>query len=123
MIDVTFFFDGLSLSSLLSTYHVSHNVENNVSLTSLNGTQHIHSWRRPEIQFSLIPITDQQATTIYNKLSSLTGTVSYTDPFLGNRQATMRVQSNIDLVFGLRSVTGDRYYKGGVIVLRSVTPL
>jgi hypothetical protein len=92
MIDVTFSFNNMSLSSLLSTYQVVHNVENTVSLTALNGTQHTHSWRRPEIQFSLIPITDQQATTIYNKLSTLTGTVSYTDPYLGDRQDTMRVQ-------------------------------
>jgi hypothetical protein len=123
MIDITFSFNGFSLSEYLSKYRVTHEVETATSLTAMDGTEYVAARRRPVIRFTLIPLTDQQATQIYNLLLSLTGTVSYTDPNIGERQDTMRIASDLDLAFGIKSITGDRYYKCGEIVLRSIRPL
>lgn len=119
MIDVNFTFNGFDFSPYLSTYKVTHEIEIADSVTTMDGTEHVAVRRRPSITFTLVPITDAQAASLYTALSAVMGTATYTDPNIGESvSAYMRVTSNIERVFGLRSVDGNRYYKGGAITLR-----
>ncbi len=124
MIDVTFTFNSFDLAPYLSTYKVSHAVEQAGKITTLDGTEHVALRRRPTIQFSLIPLTDAQATSIYTALAVGIASTTYTDPNRsGNSTGEMYVASNIEEQFGLTSVDGNRYYKGGTITLRQRTVL
>ena len=124
MIDVTLTFNNISFGSLLSTYSVRHIVEVDRIVTTMDGAEHVTTRKRPEITFSLIPLTEAQVATVYRELSAIIGNVQYTDPNMGTTQsARMRVTSNLDAVFGIKSITGDRYYKGGTIVLRQLSVL
>ena len=122
MIDVTFRIGTLDLSGLLSTYDVQYEVEYHQFMTALDGTEHGVPSYRPVINFSLIPITDSQAAQLYAAIRGLNANVTYTDMFRNEvRTADMRITSNLQATFGLRSVNGNRYYKGGVITLRQRT--
>lgn len=121
MIDVTLTFNDYDLSPLLSTYKVIHEIEVADSLTAMDGTEYFATRTRPTVQFSLIPLSDEQTQEVYAALSAVVGEVEYTDPNMGERIGTMRVTSNLESTFGLRSVDGNRYYKGGTIVLRQRT--
>jgi len=123
MIDVTFTFNGFDLAPYLSTFSVVHERETVESLITMDGTEHVATRVRPTIRFSLIPLTDAQSQNIYTALSTGTASTSYTDTYIGERTATMRVASSLESVFGIRSVDGNRYYKGGAIVLRQRTVL
>lgn len=122
MIDITLQIGELDLSSLLSTYEVQHEVEYQHLMTSLDGTEHGAPRYRPVINFSLMPITDEQAAELYTAIRGMYANVTYTDTFLGNDvTADMRITSNLQAVFGIRSINGNRYYKGGTITLRQRT--
>ncbi len=122
MIDITLQIGELDLSSLLSTYEVQHEVEYQHLMTSLDGTEHGAPRYRPVINFSLMPITDAQAAELYTAIRGMYANVTYTDTFLGNDvTADMRITSNLQAVFGIRSINGNRYYKGGTITLRQRT--
>ena len=119
MIDVTFTFNGVDLSSYLSTYKVTHEVSSVSTPTTLDGTEHYALRRRPVITFSLIPLTSTQCATVYGALSALSATCSYTDPYRGASSGTFRVASNLEEAFALKSADTNIYYKGGQITLRS----
>lgn len=120
MIDVTFKIGALDLSGLLSTYRVDYEAEYQTIMTAIDGTEYGSVRYRPIVNFSLIPITDQQASELYSVLSGLNANVVYTDVFRNTDiTADMRVTSNLQAAFGLRSIDGNRYYKGGTITLRS----
>lgn len=122
MIDITLRIGELDLSGLLSTYDVQHEVEYQHLMTSLNGTEYGAPRYRPVVNFSLIPITDEQAAELYTALRGINANVTYTDTFRNEDiTADMRVTSNLQATFGLRSIDGNRYYKGGVITLRQRT--
>lgn len=123
MIDVTLTFNGYNFSPLLSTYKCYHAVKATKSVVAIDGTEYVASNVRPVIEFSLIPLSDAQSQTVYQALSTITANATYTDPYRGESSGVMRVSSNIEAVFGLRSIDGNRYYKGGVIVLRQRTVL
>lgn len=124
MIDITFSINGTDYSGLLSTYNVTHEVEVKESVTTIDGTEYTASYRRPVVIFSLIPLSDEQTADLYTDLSQIIVEVTYTDPYLG-REATaiMRVASSLDSQFGIKSINGNRYYKGGEITLRQRTVL
>lgn len=122
MIDVEFSIGNLDLHSLLSTYHVSHEVEYQDSMVSINGTEYGTARYRPVISFSLIPLTDDQCESLYDALSNSDLSVTYTNPYLNDDvTGTMRVMTALESVFGLRSIDGNRYYKGSTITLRQRT--
>lgn len=124
MIDITFELNGTDYSNLLSTYEVTHEVEISDSMTSLDGTEHFAARKRPTLTVSFRPLTDAQTADIYSILSDITAEVTYTDPYLNDdRMLRMRVVSGLQSSFGLRSIDGNRYYKGGDIVLRSISCL
>lgn len=122
--DITLTISNVDFSPKLSTYHVTHEVTAQQMVTTMDGTEHSASWRRPVVEFSMWPLTDAQCNQYYAALSRMEVTVAYTDPYLNaNRTVVMRVASSLDAVFGLRSCDGNRYYKGGTIKLRSKTIL
>lgn len=123
MIDVTLTFNNYDLSPLLSTYNCYHSREITKSIVALDGTEYVASNARPVVEFSLVPLTDAQAQEVYQALSAITANTAYTDPYRGESSGVMRVSSNLNATFGLRSIDGNRYYKGGVIVLRQRTVL
>lgn len=124
MIDVNLTFNGFNFSPYLSTYKVTHEVEVSDSVTTMDGTEHFATRKRPTITFKLIPVSDATAASMYSALSAIIGEATYTDPYLGNATiASMRVTSKIEQTFGLRSIDGNRYYKGGAITLRQRTVL
>ena len=124
MIDVTFKMNGTDYSTLLSTYKVTHEVETRESVTTIDGTEYVAVFRRPTVTFSLIPMTDSQINALYDILSNIQITVTYTDPNLGqDATAVMRLATSLETVFGLRSIDGNRYYKGNSIILRQRTVL
>lgn len=124
MIDVTFTINGTDYSSLLSTYNVAHEVQVQKMVTALDGTEYTAQFRRPVLTFSLIPLTDAQTADLYEILSGINVEVIYTDPYFDtDKYAIMRVTTNFESVFGLRSVNGNRYYKGNPITLRQRTVL
>ena len=128
MINVTFTIGTTDYHTLLSTYNVIHKVETRASVLTMDGTEHYALQRRPVITFSLIPLTDTQTKSLYDLLSAGHVSVTYTDPYVYTNSvqsvtATFRVASDLNSVFGLSSVDGSRYYKGGEITLQQRTVL
>lgn len=122
MIDVTLTVGTRNFSSRLSTYAVPKEVEYAKTITTIDGTERYIGRRdRDVVRFSLIPTSESDALADYTALSGGTVTVSYTDPNGGITKSNveMSVSSNIEKVFALKSVDGNRYYKGGEIVLRA----
>ena len=123
MLDVTLTFRGKSFASKLSTYRVTHVVEYYNNGVTMDGTEYGYTRRRPVVTFTFMPLTDAECQDFYGALSQIVGSATYTDPHLGERTCQMRVASDLEAVFGIRSINGNRYYKGGEITLRSLTTL
>ena len=122
MIDVTFMLDGIDFSNLLSTYDVKNVNESNSTMTAMDGTEYGNIRFRPLITFSLIPLNSAQCRTIFTALNKQNVSVTYTDPHSnGLISVAMRVTSDVNALFGLKSIDGNLYYKGGQITLRSRT--
>lgn len=122
MIDVTFKLNNVNFSPKLSTYEVVVETEYPVTFTTMDGTEHVYKRNRPSITFSLIPLTDAEVQSLYSCLSGRTVSVNYTNPYTNTDvTATMRLTTNLLHIFGLRSVDGNRYYKGTQISLRQLS--
>ena len=121
--DITLTLNNRDFAPRVSTYAVRKLVEVVRSITTMDGVEHSVQRIRDEVVFSLIPYSDATCTEDYNALKALQFTSRYTDPNTGNVSVkTLRVTSNLESVFGLKSVDGNRYYKGGEITLRAVEP-
>lgn len=119
-LDVTFTLEDVDYSQYLLSYDVSHEIEQRVNMTALDGTEYTVTQIRPSIIFSLDPLSDEQSESLYRILSRNNIKVIYTDPYLGDNQfAIMRVTSEINSAFVIRSTGGNRYYRGDKITLRS----
>ena len=122
MMDVTFKLNTVDFSDKLSTYEVNVEYEYPVEIQTLDGTEHFVQRKRPTLTFSLIPLTDEEVRILFNCLTNQIITVEYTSPYLERDvTASMRCITNLVNVFGLKSVTGDRYYKQTQITLRQLT--
>lgn len=123
MIDITLTCNGVDFSGWLSTYEVHKAYEAVSSITTLDGVEHVADRTRDEVVFSLVPFNDTIATSAYNALKSLQFNATYTDPNIsGTSTKAVRVTTNLDAVFGIKSIDGNRYYKGGKITLRAKNP-
>ena len=122
--NVTFTINNVDFSTKLSTYSVSYEYEYPNVVQTIDGTEHYGKVnKRPSITFSFWPLTDTESAALYSALSG-TNTVTYTDPNAGaTRTATMRFTGNVSARFGLKSGTGDNYYRGGEMVLRQLSVL
>lgn len=124
MIDVVFKLNNVDYSQLLSTYSVVVETEYDEVIRTLNGEEYGSPRFRPTVVFSLIPLTDAQSAALFNILKNGSVTVTYTDTMSNEtRTSTMRLASNVESVFGLSSIDGNRYYKGREITLRQRTVL
>ena len=121
--DVTLEINGRDFSSRLSTYRVEQEVTYPDMLTTMDGTEHYGKpYKRDVIYFSLFPFDDDTANQDYAVLSDSILSVNYTNPQADNAEKLykeMKLYSSLSAVFGLRSVNGKRYYKGGEIALRA----
>lgn len=118
--DVTFSIDGLDLHSKLSTYEVATEVSYVQTITTMDGVRHpVPGSQKDAIVFSLFPMTEDEATLLYNKLSQYIVSVSYTNPKSGTTLTrSMYVDGEITHTFALKSVDGKRRYLGDTITLR-----
>lgn len=122
MIDVTFILNGRSWSDKLSKYNVRYVPEEVQNIVTMDSTEHVTTRDRPHIIFTLMPLTDGEAADLYEDLSTGIISVTYTDTWQGSDEtAPMRLYSSLDAAFGLRSIDGNRYYKGTEITLRQKT--
>ena len=121
--DVTLEINARDFSSRLSTYRVEQEVTYPDMLTTMDGTEHYGKpYKRDVIYFSLFPFDDDTANQDYLVLSDSSLSVNYTNPQADNAEKLykeMKLYSSLSAVFGLRSVNGKRYYKGGEIALRA----
>ena len=121
--DVTLKSNGRDFSTRLSTYRVEQEVTYPDMLTTMDGTEHYGKpYKRDVIYFSLFPFDDDTANQDYLVLSDSSLSVNYTNPQADNAEKLykeMKLYSSLSAVFGLRSVNGKRYYKGGEIALRA----
>ena len=122
--DVTLTIKDVDFSPWLSSYTVKHEIAYGQIVTTFDGMEHTQGGtRRPIVTFSMFPVSDAVAGDFYAVLSDLIVPVTFTDPNLGGRECTldMRVVSDLETAFGIRSVDGNRYYKETAIQLRAVT--
>ena len=121
--DVTLKINGRDFSTRLSTYRVEQEVTYPDMLTTMDGTEHYGKpYRRDIIYFSLFPFDDDTANQDSSVLSDSSLSVNYTNPQSDDAEKLykdMKLYSNLSAVFGLHSVNGKRYYKGGEIALRA----
>ncbi|MBP5460711.1 MAG: hypothetical protein J6Y20_01100 [Lachnospiraceae bacterium] len=121
--DITLTCNGRDFSGRLSAYSVEKLVETVHTITTLDGVEHIVQRTRDQITFKLIPFSDAVATADFTALSALQFSATYTDPNKNTTSTkTLRVASDLNAAFGIKSVDGNRYYKGGNIVLRAISP-
>lgn len=119
MIDITLRINNIDFSNKLSKYEVQNVVETVDTVTTFDGTEHTASRERSIIVFSLIPLTESETKMFYQALAMTPAEVIYTNPAIdADLNAVFNVQTSINSAFALRSVTGDRYYKGSTITLR-----
>lgn len=120
MIDVTLIVNGLNLSGKLSTYHTSKKVTYTDVLSALDGTEYpFPAATKTDITFSLLPMDEEESAALYRALSPLVFEATYTDQHTGlDVTGRVRVTSNIESAFLLKSVDGKRRYKGNAITLR-----
>lgn len=122
--DVTLEINGRDFSSRLSTYRVEQEITYSNVLTTMDGTEHYgKTMIRDTVRFSLLPFDDGTAAEDCATLTKSELEVNYTVPQAGGslkQNIAMKLQSNLNAAFGLRSVNGKRYYKGSEIVLRAI---
>lgn len=118
--DITLIINGLALFSRLSTYSVTQEVTYRKIITTLDETEHPYPRKiRPIINFSLIPGTDEDDEILYNTLKNLIFNVTYTENG-ADVTRKMRLVSNLESVFLLKSIDGKRRYRQGTIQLRGL---
>lgn len=118
--DITLTIDGLDLKSRVSTYSVTQEVTYRKVITTLDETEHPYPGAiRPIVNFSLMPGTDEEDSELYTTLKRLIYSVTYME---NGAELTkrMRLVSNLESLFLLKSVDGKRRYKNGVIQLRGL---
>ena len=119
--DVTLKIGDLDLSSHLSTYSVNWEVTYQKVITTLDNVEHAFATpKRATVNFSLLPLDDDLASSVYDALAEQTQIVTFTDPYnKTNLVRKMRLTSNLEATFIVKSVNGKRYYKGGELQMRA----
>lgn len=118
--DITLTINGLDLSNRLSTYSVTHEITYRKVITTLDNVEHPYPGAsKPIVNFTLLPVTEEEDTALYNILSNYIVEVTFSDKGVETTKQ-MRVVSNLESVFLLKSVDGKRRYKNGAIQLRSL---
>ena len=121
MTDLTLSIAGVDFSARVATYKVTKEVTYKKVITTLDDVEHPYPGKfRDIISVGFYPMTEAEATALYEALNTFSVTVIYTDPNKSGTTSTKtrRVTSNIEQTFALKSVDGKRRYKGGEIELR-----
>ena len=117
--DITLTIGEIDLSGKLSKYSCQREVTYPRVITTMDGMEHAVRRSRDVIRFTLFPMTDEEAAALYTALTDTYLSVEYTRPWADDDvEGVCRLVSNLDAVFGIKSINGNRYYKGGEIVLR-----
>lgn len=112
--------NGLDLSSRLSTYTMTQEISYRKVIKTLDDMEHAYPGaKRPIIRFSLFPGTEEQDAELYEALENLIVPVVFTQRGVDITRK-MRLTSNLESVFLLKSVDGKRRYLGGEITLRGI---
>ena len=122
--DITLTLNGRDFSGRVDQYSVVKEIITGPVVTTMDHVEHAPIQRhRDVIRFKLIPSSDAVATLDYTALATGTFSATYTDPNTStDRTKNVRVTSDLDSAFGIKSVDGNRYYKQGEIVLRATSP-
>lgn len=121
--DIVLIVNGLDLSKRVSTYFVTKKVTYTEIVTGLDNTEYPFPGAiKTEATFSLLPATEAEDAEFYDAVSDLVFQASFTDPQKGGAAITKRVRvtSDLESTFLLKSVDGLRRYKGGTITLREL---
>lgn len=117
---IALFINGVNYSNRLASYKVTRNITFRKVVPNLLGKE--RAYGKVEIiniAFKLITASDEQSAADYNNLKDGIFRVIYTDTATNaSATTTMRLNSNINKVYGLRSYDGHIYYTGDEIVLR-----
>lgn len=119
--DITLKIGTLDLSPKLSTYKVTWERSYQKVITTMDSVEHPFSYHdRALVDFSLLPLDDDLASSVYDALTT-TQSITFTDPYTATDLVrNMRLTSNLEATFGLKSINGKRYYKGGEMQLRAL---
>ena len=117
--DVKLIANGVDFSNKISTYDAYMEVTQKV-LTMLDDSERPYpAVFRPVVRFSLLPMTDTEATAVYNTLKGIVFPATF--EISGQEMtADVRVVGNLGDRFLLTSPDGKRRYKGAEITLRGL---
>lgn len=120
--DISLKFGTLDVHNRVSTYSVQKEITYPKVITTMDGTEHAaRSKDRYVVSVSLFPMTESETKAVYQALSGSVVSVTFTDPYMASDIIRpMRVTSNLDSAFALKSIDGNRRYKGGTIQLREI---
>lgn len=123
MMDVTFEVNGVAMNQKLAAYDVTREVSYKKTITTMDDVEHaLGQTSRAIITVSFWPLTDAEVKAYHSVLNSASLVIRFTDPDADRDVSkAFRLNSNLQSVFGLRSIDGNRYYKGGEIQLRAVS--
>lgn len=111
--------NGYDFSGKLSTYEAYMEVTQKV-LSMLDDSERPYpAVLRPIVRFSLLPLTDEESTEVYNVLKDIVFSATF-DINGTEMTAEMRVVTNLGGKFLLKSSDGKRRYRGGEIMLRGL---
>lgn len=111
--------NGYDFSGKLSTYEAYMEVTQKV-LSMLDDSERPYpAVLRPIVRFSLLPLTDEESTEVYNVLKDIVFSATF-DINGAEMTAEMRVVTNLGGKFLLKSSDGKRRYRGGEIMLRGL---
>ena len=122
MLDVTLIVNGLNLSGRLATYHTTREITYKKVVVTMDGREHPYPGTAKDVvSFTLLPMTDAEGAEVYDALSPLIYTATYTSQYdRRDVTKTVRIISNLESNFLLLSVDGKRRYSGGEIQLREL---
>ena len=120
--NVTLMIGNRDLSSRLSKYKVTKEVNYATVVTTMDGTERASvPMERDIISFRLWPQTGYVAALVYAALAEGVVTATYTDTATGQiKNARVRVITSLANAFALTSPDSSVYYKGEEILLRAV---
>lgn len=118
--DIKLIVNGLDLSEKLATYSVDKEVRYRQIITTLDDTEHpVSGSKRNVVRFTLFPMTEEESNALEGALADLVFESTFT-LHGADRTETVRLASDLQNLFLLKSVDGQRRYRGGQIVLRGV---
>ena len=120
--NVTLTINSRDFSGRLATYNVTKETAYQTLVTTMGGVEHPAGiMSRDIITFSLWPASGTTASADYTALRPRIFSVTFTNPHTGETSTKqMRVDTDLEAVFGLKSVDNNNYYKGGEITLRAL---